>query len=114
MNIKSSVEVLERAEKAGLRIVVDGEQWDGPAADFPLDSAISPVRCDLVEEARRIANLLQRPASPPEGSVYRHPKEALEAALKRAVAYIRKQGGESDAETPDSPGEGSKGGREKD
>lgn len=90
MNIKNCIEVVERAEKAGLEIVVDGVQWDGPTAAFPLDPDISPARCELVAEARRIADMLDRPKNPPDGSAWRFPKETLEAALKRAAGFIEK------------------------
>ena len=82
------IEVLERAEKAGVKIVVDAKSWEGPALGFPLFADISPARCELVAEARRLANALDRPPEPPEGCVYRHTKEALSAALTRATGYI--------------------------
>ena len=91
MNTKKALEILDAAERAGVRIVVDGGQWDGPVASFPLDPDISPVVCELVAEARHIADRLDRPKNPPEGSVYRHPREALEAALSRAAEHIQKQ-----------------------
>ena len=86
MSTKKCLDVLDRAEKAGVKIVVDADLWDGDG--FPLDGDISPPRCELVAEARRIANTLDRPDAPPEGCVYRHTKETLCAALARATDYI--------------------------
>ena len=91
MNVKKALDILDAAEKAGVRIVVSGTQWDGPVDGFPLDPDVSPTTCELVAEARHIAGKLDRPATPPEGSVYRHPKAKLEAALTRAAAHIERQ-----------------------
>ena len=88
MNIKKCIEVIARAEKSGLKIVVDAASWDGPALGFPLFTDMSPPRCELVAEARRLADSLDRPATPPEGCVYRHEKSAIEAAVKKAAAHI--------------------------
>ena len=91
MNIKNSIEIIERAEKAGVSLIVDINQWDRPMSEWPLDMNVSRFsRCDVVAEARHIATRLERPATPPEGSVYRHSKDVLEAALKRAADYISK------------------------
>ena len=99
MNIKNSIGVIERAEKAGVEIVVDGTQWEGPVSSFPLDPLISPVRCELVAEARRLVDLLGRPKRPPEGSEYRHAAADIEAAVKRAAAYIKENGNVQRSET---------------
>ena len=88
MNLKNATATLERAEKAGLRIVVDPDNWAGDIAKFPLDEDMSPVRCDIVAEARRLADALDRPKTPPEGCVYRHGKAAIEAAFVRAAKHI--------------------------
>ena len=88
MNLKNATATLERAEKAGLRIVVDPETWAGDLAKFPLDEEFSPVRCDIVKEARRLADSLDRPKTPPEGCVYRHATADIEAAFVRAAKHI--------------------------
>ena len=107
MNVKKALETIGAAEKAGLRIVVNGMQWDGPVATFPLDPNVSPLVCELVAEARHIAGRLERPDTPPEGSVYRHPKATLEAALIRAAEHIEaKMKGKTDAQRIEAVAEG--------
>ena len=96
MNIKKSIEAIGLAEKAGVRIVVDAVSWDGPAMAYPLLDGMSPPRCELVAEARRLADLLNRPATPPEGCVYRHSKADIEAAVIKAASYINRQMKEQD------------------
>ena len=85
-----NLDVLKRAEKAGVRLVVDGPAWS-LSEPFPLDPAISPARCDVVVEARRVANLIAtRAADQPEGQVYGNSTAALEMALKTMLDYIAK------------------------
>ena len=99
MSAKNDLKTLEAAEKAGLRIVIDATEWFVDASDlskaereYPLDPEISPARCDLVAEARRLADIVaDRPAEPPEGQVYRHSAKRLSDALARAVRHIEKQ-----------------------
>ena len=89
MNAKSALEILARAEKAGLRVIVDPDADAAAGRESPIDPAISPIRCDLVAEARRIAQIVaDRPATPPPGCVYRHDAEALQAALSRAARRL--------------------------
>ena len=107
MNIKRSIEVIAAAEKAGVRIVIDSTQWDGPASAYPLDPAMSPSRCDLVAEARRLADSLDRPATPPDGSVYGHSIVAIGAAVAKAAKHIEQSmKGQSDDERSEDVAEG--------
>ena len=99
MSKKPNLSILERAEKAGVVLVVDGPAWS-LSEPFPLDPAISPARCDVVAEARRVANLIAtRAADQPEGQVYLNSTAALEMALKTMLAYIERHmpKGKSDA-----------------
>ena len=66
MNAKKALEVLNAAEKAGIR-----------TAD-----------CQHLAEARRIAAELDRPAAPPAGCVYRNSNAELEAALIASAAEV--------------------------
>ena len=91
MKLKQAIDAIERAEKAKVRIVVDPETWSGPLSDFPLDEEFSPVRCELVGEARRLAGTLNRPKTAPEGCVYRHSVEAITAAVVKAAKHIETQ-----------------------
>ena len=104
MNLKKSLETLKRAESLGLRAVVDSTQWEGTAATFPLNPEISPLRCDVVVEARRLADLLaDRPEPPAEGCVYLHSREDLEAALGAAATYLNAaMKGKPDAQSNES------------
>ena len=125
MDGKKALATIERAEKAGIRIVIDADEWysnpGNPAKvrkDFPLDLAVSPYRCELVAEARRLAEAVaSRPAQPPEGQVYRHSAATYEAAVQRAARHIESvmkesQNGKQDndpaprAEQRDVPGKG--------
>ena len=84
-------DVLVAAEKAGFKIVIDGTQWTGGGFPgiFPLNPAVSPSRCELVAEARRIADMIDtRVDPPPEGVVYAHDMDTLTAAFAVATAYI--------------------------
>ena len=116
MNRKTALQTLARAEKAGLKIVVDADEWtrDYPyhsttSREFPLDLSISPNRCELVAEARRLADAVaSRPAKPPEGQVYRHSAKDLDAALARAARRIAKELKENpeDEKPDDDPASG--------
>lgn len=79
--------VLERAEAAGIKIVIDASTWTDRI--FPLVPAVSPERCELVAEARRIADMLDtRVDPPPDGVVYGVDTDTLITALALATAYI--------------------------
>ena len=103
-----TIKTLEKAEKAGVRIPIDSTEWFETARnlaraerDFPLNLEISPGRCELVAEARRIADVVAtRPAVAPEGVVYRHTAKELTAALERAVRHIRKFNKENGDDQP--------------
>ena len=101
MNRKTALQTLARAEKAGLRVPVDADQWPPERGEFPLDLAVSPDRCELVAEARRLADAAaSRPAVPPEGQVYRHSAADFDAALCRACRHLAKlMKGKSDDES---------------
>ena len=79
--------VLERAEAAGIKIVIDASTWTDRI--FPLVPAVSPERCELVAEARRIADMLDtRVDPPPDGVVYGVDTDTLINAFALATAYI--------------------------
>ena len=85
MNHETNMAAIEAAEKAGLLIPVTEE-------DYPLDPEISPARCEVVAEARRLAEIIAtRPPVPPDGVVYRHSAKELTAALTRALRVIKKE-----------------------
>ena len=102
-NVKSAIKVIEAAESAGFRLAVDPADWTGPASAFPLDEEISPVRCELVAEARRLAESLDRPESPPDGCVYRHGIDEIAAAVVKAASHIKRamKGKSNDQRTED-------------
>ena len=89
-----ALKTLEQAEREGLHLPIDATQWyrengDSKKRVFPLNPQVSAARCDIVAEARRIADILEsRPATPPEGVIYEHSRETLEASLALATAYI--------------------------
>ena len=111
MNLKSKLAALDRYEREGVTVVIDGPAWvaDGPRDAFPLDPSISPARCELVAEGRRVARMIEtRQAEQPEDVVYRNSTAALEAALTAILAYIEthKPKGKSNAKPADDPAEG--------
>lgn len=87
---KLTLDALHRAEKAGVRVVVDASQWHGKDRRIcPILTDVSPTRCDLVTEARRLTDILEkRPKAPPEGVVYGIATDRLEVAIAMACAYI--------------------------
>ena len=99
MGFERNMAVIEAAEKAGIRIVIDTGQWFSDAKnlakaekEYPLNGEISPSRCDLVLEARRIADILStRPDVAPEGVAYQHSAKALNEALTRMCKHIKKE-----------------------
>lgn len=109
MNLKAKLAALDRFERDGVTLVIDGPAWvaDGPRDIFPLDPAISPARCELVAEGRRVANMIEsRKADQPEDVVYGNSTAALEAALGAIVAYIenRRKGKSNAEQANDDPG----------
>ena len=104
MSKKINLDILKRAEREGVRLVVDGPAWTHRDGTLPIDTAISPARCDVVAEARRVANMIAtRTAEQPEDVVYANSTVALEVALKAMLAYIEKHmpKGKSDAKHTD-------------
>ena len=98
MEAKKAIAKLDRAEKAGVRIVVDATEWFTTRADlgkaereFPLDLDVSPGKCELVAEGRRIADMLVTRRQPTE-AVFRHSEKKLADALGRIVAYVERKG----------------------
>ena len=87
---KYTLDALHRAEEAGLRIVVDASQWHSTDRRIcPILPGVSPARCDIVSEARRLTDILEnRPETPPEGVVYDPSTDRLASALALACAYI--------------------------
>ena len=89
---------IERAEDAGLVLVIDlpkwfedQDDWAKAYAERPLDGVVSPSRCDVVKEARRLQDILDdRPAVAPDGLVYRHSTQEVQAALDIACAYVER------------------------
>lgn len=81
--------VLKRAEAAGIKIAIVADEWTDRI--FPLVPSVSPDRCELVAEARRIADMLDtRVDPPPDGVVYGIDTKTLETALALATAYIER------------------------
>ena len=102
MSKKINLDILERAESKGLRLIVDGPAWTHRDGNFPLDPGISPGRCNVVAEARRVASMIAtRSAEQPEDVVYANSTACLEVALKAMLAYIEKHmpKGKSDAKS---------------
>ena len=94
MNLKPKLAALDRYEREGVKIVIDGPAWvaDGSGRDFPLDPRVSPARCELVAEGRRIANMIEsRNVEQPGEVVYSLSTAALAAALTVILAYIEKK-----------------------
>ena len=87
---KLTLDALQRAEKRGTRIVIDASEWHGKDRRIcPILPDVSPTRCDLVTETRRLVNILEnRPKAPPEGVVYGLATDRLETAVTLALAYI--------------------------
>lgn len=87
---KLTLDPLHKAEKAGLRIVIDASEWHSKGRRIcPILPGVSPTRCDLVTEVRRLTDILEkRPAAPPEGVVYGTATDRLEAAIALGNAYI--------------------------
>ena len=101
-------EVLERAEAAGIKIVVDAATWTDRT--YPLVPGVSPDRCELVAEARRLIDMFDtRVDPPPEGVAYAVDDKTLTAAIGLACAYIESvMKGNGNAKSTDNPPTASK------
>ena len=103
-----NLDILTRAEKAGVHLVVDGFSDLGPntAALAPPDRI---GRCNVVAEARNIATkIATRKASHDPDVVYANSTAMLEITLKAMLAYIAKHmpKGKSDGKQADAVDDG--------
>ena len=94
-----NLDILKKAEAAGIHLVVDGFSDLGAKTPI-LNPPDQPVgRCNVVREARKIANSIATRKALHDGElVYGNSTAALETVLKAMLAYIeRHMKGKSDA-----------------